>query len=317
VNGPLVIVRAVHLAATLMLTGALGFRCFVAPVFLAGFQAKAAGAFVDAFLRIRVARMVWAALAAALASGAAWLVLLAAEIGSVPVAEALSQGLPWTVLAQTTFGAAWTLRLLIAAVLAMLLLARRFSPRPVDALCAMLAAAFAAGIAWTGHAAGMEGADGAIHLASDALHLVAAGAWLGALWPLALMFAAAGRVGDPDRVALAHQATRRFSILGQISVAVILTTGIINTWEILGDAVFSFDTAYNRLLFVKIGLFAAMVAIAAYNRQHLTPLLDAGDGRAMAQLRWNSLAEAGLGLAILAVVAVLGRLTPHMMHMHG
>jgi putative copper resistance protein D len=257
--------------------------------------------------------MIWAALAAALASGAAWLVLLAAEIGGVPVAEALSEGLPWTVLTQTTFGNAWTLRLLIAAVLAVLLLAQRFAAsRLGDFLYAMLAAAFAAGVAWTGHAAGMEGADGAIHLASDALHLVAAGVWLGALWPLATLLAAAGRAGDPASAAVAYQATRRFSILGQISVAAILATGVINTWEILGDAAFSLDTAYNRLLFVKIVLFAAMVAIAACNRQRLTPRLASADSRAMRQLRWNSLTEAGLGILILAIVAVLGRMTPHM-----
>jgi putative copper resistance protein D len=64
----------------------------------------------------------------------------------------------------------------------------------------------------------------------------------------------------------------------------------------------------------KIGLFLCMVAIAAVNRQRLTPRLsgDHGDGRAMRQLRWNSLTETGLGLLILAIVAVLGRMTPHM-----
>ena len=186
-------------------------------------------------------------------------------------------------------------------------------------ICAMLAAAFAASIAWTGHAAAMEGLDGAIHLTSDALHLVAAGAWLGALWPLALLFAAARRAGDPGAAAIACQATRRFSILGMISVAAILATGAINTWEILGTAAFSIGTDYNRLLLVKIGLFLAMVAVAAYNRQRLTPQLSGAsdhDGRAMRRLQWNSLTEAGLGLLILAIVAVLGRMTPHM-HMHG
>jgi len=210
-------------------------------------------------------------------------------------------------------------------VLAVLLLADNFAisvPRlgmATGIICAMLAAAFAASIAWTGHAAAMEGLDGAIHLTSDALHLVAAGAWLGALWPLALLFAAARRAGDPGAAAIACQATRRFSILGMISVAAILATGAINTWEILGTAAFSIGTDYNRLLLVKIGLFLAMVAVAAYNRQRLTPQLSGAsdhDGRAMRRLQWNSLTEAGLGLLILAIVAVLGRMTPHM-HMHG
>jgi putative copper resistance protein D len=312
-NGPLVIARAVHLAATLLLTGGLTFRCFVAaPVF----HGKA-GAALEAALRRRLAWIIWAALAAALASGAAWLVLLSAEIGGVPAAEAVSQGLPWTVLTQTTFGDAWTVRLEMAAVLAALLLVPMPNPSlasAVDFICAMLAAAFAAGIAWSGHAAGMEGVDGAIHLTSDALHLVAAGAWLGALWPLALLLAAADRAGDPATAAIACQATRRFSVLGMTSVAAILATGVINTWEILGTAAFSVGTDYNRLLVTKIGLFIAMVAIAAYNRQRLTPQLSSADdnARAMRQLHRNSLTETGLGLLILAIVAVLGRMTPHM-----
>ncbi len=315
-NGPLVIARAVHLAATLLLAGALTFRCFVAaPVF----HAKA-GAVFEAWLRFRLASMIWAALAVALASGAAWLVLLSGEIGGVPVAEAVSQGLPWTVLTQTTFGDAWTARLEMAAVLTALLLIPTPNPgfaSAIDIVCVLLAAAFAAGVAWTGHAAGMEGFDGAVHLTSDALHLVAAGAWLGALWPLALMLAAAGRAVDPGTAALAWEATRRFSVLGMISVAAILATGVINTWEILGTATLSLGADYNRLLLAKIVLFVVMVAIAAYNRQRLTPqLADARDhGLAMRRLRWNSFIEAGLGLLILAIVAVLGRMTPHM-HMH-
>jgi putative copper resistance protein D len=320
-NGPLVIARAVHFAATLLLTGVLTFRCFVAAPAVHG----KAGAALEAWLRIRLAWMIWAALAAALASGAAWLVVLAAEIGGAPVAEALSQGLPWTVLTQTTFGDAWTLRLEVAAVLAALLLAHDFAhegagKRIIDTVCVLLAAAFAASIAWTGHAAAMEGLDGAIHLTSDALHLVAAGVWLGALWPLALLLAAAGRAGDPGAAAVACQATLRFSVLGMISVAAILTTGVINTWEILGTAAFSVDTDYNRLLLAKICLFITMVAIAAYNRQRLTPRLSGAhdSGHAMRQLQWNSLAETGLGLMILAIIAVLGRMTPHMEpHMHG
>ena len=322
-NEPLVIARAVHLAATLLLTGVLAFRCFVAPVF----HAKA-GAAIAAVLRVRLAWIIWTALAAALASGAAWLILLAAEIGDVPVADAVAQGWPWLVLTDTAFGNVWMLRLGMAALLAAILLAGYANPLPrlrgragegaegkfIDPVCALLAAALAASLAWTGHAAGMEGIDGDIHLASDASHLIAAGAWLGALWPLAILLGAARRAGDPVSAAIACEATRRFSILGMISVAVILASGVINTYEILGLSAFSLGTDYNRLLLAKIGLFLAMVAIAAVNRLRLTPQLSTASGcsAAMRQLRWNCLTETGLGLVILAIVAVLGRMTPHM-----
>jgi copper resistance protein D len=101
--------------------------------------------------------------------------------------------------------------------------------------------------------------------------------------------------------------------LGMVSVATILASGAINTYEILGIAAFSLGTAYNRLLLAKIGLFAAMIAIAAVNRQQLTPRLadERHHRRAMRQLQLNSLAEAGLGLLILVIVAMLGRISPH------
>ncbi len=310
-NEPLVIARAFHLASTLLLAGTIMFRCFVAAP---AFRAKAGGALEDG-LRIRLTWIVWAALAVAMLSGAAWLVFVAAEIGGLSAADAVSEGLAGIVLMQTAFGDAWMLRLEMALLLAVLLLLPNPNPGfefATDMICAMLAVGLAASLAWAGHAAATEGFDGTIHLASDALHLVAAGAWLGALWPLSILIGRARRAGDTASAAIAYQATRRFSILGMISVAAILASGVINTYEILGTAAFSTGTDYNRLLLAKIGFFIAMLAIAAFNRQRLTPRLsDERDRRrAIRQLQWNSLAEVGLGLLILAIVAVLGRIAP-------
>ncbi|HLK83955.1 MAG TPA: copper homeostasis membrane protein CopD [Xanthobacteraceae bacterium] len=311
-NEPLIIARALHLASTLLLVGTIIFRCFVAgPALLA----KAGSDLADD-LAVRLMRIVWAAFAVAMLSGAAWLVFVAVEIGGSSVADAVSQGVVWTVLTQTAFGDAWMLRLEAALLLAVLLLLPKPNPGlafATDIICALLAAALAASLAWAGHAAATEGLDGTVHLASDALHLVAAGAWLGALWPLSILLGRAREAGDPASAAIAYQATRRFSILGMSSVAAILASGVVNTYEILGVEVFSLRTEYNRLLLAKIGLFGAMAAIAAVNRQRLTPRLsDERDRtRAMQQLRLNSLTEAGLGLLILAIVAVLGRIPPH------
>jgi copper resistance protein D len=311
-NEPLVIARTLHLASTLLLAGTITFRCFVATPAL---RAKASGAVADD-LTICLAQIVWAAFVVAMLSGAAWLVFVAAEIAGSSVADAVSQGVAWTVLTQTAFGDAWTLRLEMASLLAVLLLLPKRNPSlafAADLINALLAAGLAASLAWAGHAAATEGSDGTIHLASDATHLVAAAAWLGALWPLSILLGRARQAGDTVSAAIAYQATRRFSILGMISVAAILASGVVNTYEILGIEAFSLGTDYNRLLLAKIGLFAAMLAIAAVNRQRLTPrLADERDrSRAMRQLQFNSLAEAGLGLLILAIVAVLGRIPPH------
>jgi copper resistance protein D len=311
-NEPLVIVRALHLASTLLLAGTIMFRSFVVtPVF----QTKASGALEDE-VAARLTRIVWAALAVAMLSGSAWLVFVAAEVAGSSAADAVSDGVAWTVLTETAFGNAWILRLEMASLLIVLLLLPKPNPGfafASDTIGALIAAGLAASLAWAGHAAATEGLDGTIHLASDAMHLVAAGAWLGALWPLSVLLDRARQAADPAAVAIAYQATRRFSILGMVSVAAILASGAINTYEILGIAAFSLGTAYNRLLLAKIGLFAAMIAIAAVNRQRLTPRLtdERHHRRAMRQLQLNSLAEAGLGLLILVIVAMLGRISPH------
>jgi len=312
VNEPLVIARVFHLASTLLLAGTIMFRCFVAAP---AFRVKTGGVLEDG-LRTRLVQIIWAALAVAMLSGVAWLIFVAAEIGGSSAADAVSQGLAWIVLTQTAFGDAWMLRLAMASLLAALLLLPKAKPglaSATDIICAMLAAGLAASLAWAGHAAATEGLDGTLHLISDAVHLVATGAWLGALWPLSILLGRASQAGDAVPAAIAYQATRRFSILGLVSVAAILATGAVNTYEILGASAFSISTDYNRLLLAKIGLFIPMLAIAAVNRQRLTPqLTDARNHwHAMRQLKWNSRAEVGLGLLILAIVAVLGRIPPH------
>ncbi len=77
-------------------------------------------------------------------------------------------------------------------------------------------------------------------------------------------------------------------------------------------------TAYGQLLLVKIALFAALVALATVNREVLTPRLSAtprgakqrASELALRGLRRNSLIEAGLGLGVLSIVAVLGTMVP-------
>jgi putative copper resistance protein D len=310
---PLVIVRAIHLASTLLVAGAVSFRVFIAaPAFgaVAGGRHTADG-------RIALTRMIWGALVVAVISGAAWLAFLAAEIGGLPMAEAWSQGLAWVVLTQTQFGDDWMLRLAIASLLAIFLLLPAIAPdlgAIANAACTLLAAALAGSLAWAGHAAATEGFDGAIHLASDALHLVAAAAWLGGLWPLAVLLGGTRRDASPVPIAIAYDVTRRFSILGIICVATILATGVVNTYEVLGPMVFAIGADYNRLLLLKIGLFIAMLAIAAVNRLRLMPRLSSGGVQVLTirQLQWNSLAEAGLGILILGIVAALGRISPHL-----
>jgi putative copper resistance protein D len=181
----------------------------------------------------------------------------------------------------------------------------------------VIAVAMAAGLvgllAWGGHAAGGAGAEGIVYPAADFLHLTAAAAWVGALLPLALLLGRAGR--DASSIAIARDATLRFSVLGLASVATLMVTGLINAFYLVGSIAALLDTGYGRLLMAKVALFLVMVAVAAINRFRLTPELvpDATLAPArhvLRRLRRNAVIEIVLGAIIIAIVAKLGVTPP-------
>jgi putative copper resistance protein D len=319
---PLLYVRAIHFAATMLVAGVVLFAIFVAAPAWRGSGDSAAASNV----RARLAVIAWIGLALALISGAAWLVLTAAAMSDQRAAQIFSDGVLWTVLSQTTFGRAWLVRLVLACALAAAL-PPLLSPRDhrsswLEITAAILAAAFAGALAWSGHAAGGLGSETVIHPAADVLHLIAAAAWVGALLPLIVLFAAAADADDAS-LAMARTATTRFSILGIVSVGTLLVTGIVNTYYLAGSRPALLHTEYGRLLLIKIALFLAMVAIAAVNRFRLTPQLlqqvsIAASRDALRQLRRNAAIEVLAGAIVIAIVAALGTMPPaiHAAHQH-
>jgi putative copper resistance protein D len=299
---PIVYVRAVHFAGTILAAGTVFFQLVVAePAF-----AAAGDVIYPAMERLRRqwSWLVWFSLAVAVLSAAVWLVLLAAAIYGAPITEVWANGGVWTVATETRFGQVWSARLGLAVLLALSLAARsRWSFVPV-----VLAAGLLIAPAWTGHAGAAPGLAGQLHVVADALHLLAAGAWIGALLPLAMLLAAARSTEEAGWKNIVGGAIRRFSLLGIASVGVLLATGIVNTWYEVGSFASLVATAYGRLIVLKLGLFAAMVAIAAVNRFQLTPRLAAAG--AVRKLQRNSLAEAALGFAAVLVVGFLGTMAP-------
>lgn len=308
----LVAARVVHFAAAISLAGAFACECLVAAPALRA--AGADGRLADR-VRRRLRRLASASLALAVLSSAAWLLAVTADMSGKPLGAALSQGTLGVVLTGTRFGGDWLLRLAGAALLGILLAVRR-RQRRADAVLAWaalaVAAAMLASLAWAGHGAATAGSAGELHLAADLLHLVAAGTWLGTLPPFALLLAETAR--DAHGAAVARAASRRYSILAIASVAALLGGGLVNTWFLAGTVPALIGTQYGRLLLAKIALFALMLVVAAINLRRLTPRLAASDGggapRAAGHMRRNAYIEAGLGLAVLAIVGVLGTLPP-------
>jgi copper resistance protein D len=304
----MVYVRAVHFAATILAAGVVIFQFLVAePAFR-----SASGDFRPSIgtLRRRWTWTVWTGLALAAVSAAIWVLLLAANIYDAPVGDVWRNGGVWTVVAQTRFGRVWSLRFALGVLLA------AFMAAPIDparrsrlgGIAIVLAIGVLIGPAWTGHAGATPGALGQFALASDALHLLAAGVWLGGLLPLAMLLDCARREKQPGWAGLTSEAVRRFSLLGIASVGLLLASGLINSWYEVGSINNLIETPYGWLVIAKLGLFAAMVALAAVNRFYLTPRLSAAG--ALRQLERNSLTEAALGFAAVLVVGFLGSMAP-------
>ncbi|MBA3666633.1 MAG: copper homeostasis membrane protein CopD [Sphingomonas sp.] len=217
------------------------------------------------------------------------------------------------VLFETNPGTAALGRLAALAVAAVA--AMRFRSTAGRGIFALSAAVALSSLAWSGHGAMSEGRVGWLHLVADIAHLLSAAAWVGAL---AMLLLAVFRSND-SRTAVeeAHAALDRFALAGTVIVALVLISGLVNSWILVGpDNVAALpDSLYGQLLIAKLVLFVAMLALASANRYFLTPRLGtalaAGDIRsAVTAVRVSVGAEISAAVIILALVAWFGTLIP-------
>lgn len=270
------VVRLIHYAASIAVFGGSLFRLV------------AGDGLGDGTLRRIV---VTASVVAGLSAGL-WLVVAAGNMAG-GWSYCLNRGTLTTVLDDTLFGQVWRWRLALAVVLPLVCRWGGWW------MTTMLGAAFLASLADEGHSAWLGGTAGALHLANQAVHLVAAGAWLGGLVPLGLWLG--------DRAVSDVSASRcvgLFSRLGYCAVVLVLATGAVNT-AILGQDGQLLSTApWSLVLAAKLILVVAMLVLALVNRLGLAR----DHGRAGLYRRIGI--ELTLGILILAAASVLGTLPP-------
>jgi putative copper resistance protein D len=218
---------------------------------------------------------------------------------------------------ETQGGQTWLARLGLLLVLATFVFMRPDATRRPDWIAARgqaaLLALAALGLgAAGGHAAAVD-SNPALALVVDAVHLLAAGAWVGGLPPLALLLAAAARPEGADSRPYAAVAIHRFSRLALAAVLALTVSGAVNTAMHVGTIAGLVGTRYGGLLLAKLALLVALLAIAAVNRRALPAL--AGDGDTVGRPAMRRLArfvgiEAALALAMLGLVAALGVTAP-------
>ena len=303
------LVRFVHLTAAILLAGGLGFRLLVAqPAFA---QAKqSAAALEQLYWRVQLRHLRWCvALLCLTLPLSLWLHAATVSGSSLPALSAL-----FLLATETQFGRVWLIRMALLIAIAVLVKAKPMANQPANlsALVFTLSSCLLAGLAFAGHAAAAAGAEFVLQVCADAVHLLAGGVWLGGLVPLALLLRQCNRWDDATSLAVAKEATRRFSILALASVIVLIGTGLCNAWNLVGGFAPLFGTHYGKLLLVKLGLLLALLATGAVNLLRLKPAIVAtGDraretGAALRRLRHNVIIEVFLGLAILLIVGHMG-----------
>jgi putative copper export protein/mono/diheme cytochrome c family protein len=201
---------------------------------------------------------------------------------------------------QTQFGQSVLLRLLLLIAIMLLRPARPLQ----RAGCIVLAGVALAVQPFMGHAGAVGGNVGVELIASEALHLLAAGAWLGGLLPL---FIAVGTLPRAAATAACH----RFTPIGLSAVLVLAGTAVVQVAEFIGGIAGLFGTAYGRTALVKLGLFLLLLLLAALNRLVLTERLSkvAALG-ARDHLRWSIAAETVLGTLVIITAGLLASQTP-------
>jgi putative copper resistance protein D len=238
----------------------------------------------------------------ALVTAIAWLQLESASMAE-DLSAALDPGAIGAVLTDTAFGHVWAVHLLLAAALVAIVL---FGPRACWAATAVASAALLASLGLVGHAAMQTGAEGVLHRANHAVHLLTTGAWIGGLVPFAMCLRAYQR--DDLRREAVH-AMMSFSFWGQFVVAAIILTGVVNIVWTSGRPPVPPTTPYRALLVAKIIIVAIMISLAVFNRFVLAPRLKRS-ATALAALRATSAAEIALGCIVVALVSVFALRDP-------
>jgi putative copper resistance protein D len=307
----LIITRAVHIAASILVAGAFTFDLIAL-----GLTDRSVSNDLDDVDQRLIHLALWS-LITALLSALFWFWLEVASMSELSLKNALSATAWGTVLFETQFGRVWQFRLgLIAAafVLVASALAQVKARRMLLGVLWLVSVVLLVSLARISHAsAATERPFGVL---GDVLHLCAAGLWIGGLVPLTIFLARVrGSFSLGEKVV---RVVRRFSTLSLWCVTVLIVSGISNSWLLVGSVHALFTTPYGRLLLVKLTLFGMLLGFGARNRflvkAKLPKLL--ADPDLLSQLRRNVVCEIYLGVAVVVIVACLGVTPPAISMMH-
>ncbi len=230
----------------------------------------------------------------------------------------------WQLLSQTRWGILWLVRQgLLLGITGLIFWLYRRSPQQTNrqsdrfvlSLLSLLLPAALVIQSLTSHAAALT-PNTALAVATDALHLLAAGLWVGGLLALIVGLLPLLWRDKANFVALIKAGWKPFSALAALSVAILLATGLYNTGRQVATVDALITTLYGQMLLSKIGLVLAVGAFGLLNSMLLHPRLAAPLARLLHRPSgWTPLSlkrlptlvlfEAGLGLLVVLATSFI------------
>lgn len=263
----------------------------------------------------RVIKWLWLTLILEAISGVVWFWFVTAQISEQSPWGMLAPSDLRTVLWETQFGQLWLGRAVGGSALGVVLCFVRRSRKVLPSNASLLhwlvlaiSAVLLVSVAWAGHAAaGIH--HRFLHLLADTLHLL-----IGAIWPMGLIpltcflrhIDSENQIVPVDREIKVLQ---RFSQTSLMAVLMLLATGFINSWLMIGSWEGFVTTTYGKLLLGKVFLVGIMIGLGACNRLCLLPRMQENP-ITFQTLRKTILAESGLALVVLLIVGVMGMTSP-------
>lgn len=149
-----------------------------------------------------------------------------------------------------------------------------------------------------GHTASVE--PRALVLASDAVHMAAAGVWVAGVWLLSWTLWQRRRRGEPlDARLLAV----RFSLVATWALVAVALTGAALAWVILDAPGRLVSTQFGRVLLLKVVLVGVVALIGLHNRRSLLPHLESDTNGE--RFRRTILVESVLFVGVLLLTSLL------------
>jgi putative copper export protein/methionine-rich copper-binding protein CopC len=208
------------------------------------------------------------------------------------------------ILGGTTWGKAWIIGAAAALVaLGAATIAGRSGSRAGWAVMALAALAAALALPLSGHAVATPCLS-TLAVIADALHVLAAGGWLGTL----LVTVAAGlpvtlRGAPGSRGREASALIGAFSPVALSCAGLLVVTGVVAATLHLGSFGALWESRYGQVLLIKLAVIALLLVVASINWRILRPRL--GTDQATRRIRGSAVAELALALVVLIVTAVL------------